>query len=354
MEERARVAEQPVGDDLVAEQRAVAARVPHPIGDDDVGQPDHHPPLARELAGGRGDQLLARPRRRHLDRAPAVLAEDEREREVMAPRRGEEPVGGAADRVDRAVAGGDPAEPGLEVADRGLVAPVEPLFVVAPGVPGERDPPAGVADVGIGEGRHERGQRSRLPDRVGVAEGDDLAPRPLDRGVLGRDLAGPGQVEDHVGAGGAGQLDGPVGGTVGGDDQLELLARVLLGERVGDLGGDHLLLVEGGDDQRDGRELGGHRRRGAAAAQALERREAERIGDVGMDEARDRAPEDLPGESHHDGPIIGCRRRRGLPGGARRARACVPRSHPSRKRRRLRPSPRPRAGRARRDRRSAR
>src|SRR4029078_6624684 len=58
--------------------------------------------------------------------------------------------------------------------------------------------------------------------------------------------------------------DVTVGGPVGGDDQLELLARILLGERVRDLGGDHILLVEGGDDQRDGRELGWHRRHGAA------------------------------------------------------------------------------------------
>ena len=59
------------------------------------------------------------------------------------------------------------------------------------------------------------------------------------------------QVEDEVGAGGAGALDGGVGGAVGGDDQLEPLARVVEGEGVGDLGGDHLLLVIGGDDQGD-------------------------------------------------------------------------------------------------------
>ena len=84
-----------------------------------------------------------------------------------------------------------------------------------------------------------------------------ISPRgALDRGVLGRHLAAARQVEDEVGAGVAGELDGPVGGAVGGDDQLEPLARVVERERVGDLGRDHVLLVEGGDDQRDARRLG--------------------------------------------------------------------------------------------------
>ena len=68
--------------------------------------------------------------------------------------------------------------------------------------------------------------------------------------VLGADLAPAGQLEHQVGAGPPGALGRLVAAPVAGHDQLEALARVVEPERVGHLGGDHLLLVVGGDDQR--------------------------------------------------------------------------------------------------------
>ena len=89
-----------------------------------------------------------------------------------------------------------------------------------------------------------------------ASEKATISPRgALGGGVLGDDLAAARQVEDEVGARRPRPLDGRVGGAVGGDDQLEPLARVVERQRVGDLGRDHLLLVVGGDDQRDDRQL---------------------------------------------------------------------------------------------------
>ena len=169
----------------------------------------------------------------------------------MAAAGGERQVGVAADRVDRAVAGGDAGQRGLHLPHRHLVAPVGALEVVAGGVE-EADLAADVADAAVGEGGDEAAQRVRRPDAVGVGEGEDLAGGLLGGGVEGGDLAARRQLEDEVGAGGAGELGGAVGGAVGGDDQLQAVARVVEGERVGDFRRDHLLLVVGGDDQRDG------------------------------------------------------------------------------------------------------
>ena len=85
------------------------------------------------------------------------------------------------------------------------------------------------------------------------------------RRVLGGDLAAAREVEDGVGAGRARGLRRPVGRAVAGDDDLELVARVVERERVGDLGGDDVALGVGGDDQRDGRERRRRRRRAASA-----------------------------------------------------------------------------------------
>ncbi len=108
----------------------------------------------------------------------------------MAARGLEEAVGGAPGRVDAAVAGGDPAQLRLQFTDPHLVAPVGALLVVPLGV-GEVDVPGGVTHSGIVERGGECCECAGLPGRVGVAEGHDLTPGALDRGVLGRHLAAP-------------------------------------------------------------------------------------------------------------------------------------------------------------------
>ncbi len=254
VQERAEVAEQPVGGDLEGEERRVAARGEHPFADDDVPEADHHPPFAGELALEGRDHLLLGPGRRRVERAQAALGEGEGEAEVVAAGGGERDVGVAADRVDGAVAGGDAGQRRLHLPHRHLVAPVGALEVAAAGVE-EADLAADVADPRVGEGGDEPAQRVGRPDAVGVGEGEDLAVGRLGGGVEGGDLAARRQLEDEVGAGGAGALGRRVGGAVGGDDDLQALARVVERERVGDFGGDHLLLVVGGDDQGDGGQL---------------------------------------------------------------------------------------------------
>ena len=134
------------------------------------------------------------------------------------PEGGERQVGGAADRVDGAVAGGDPGQRGLHLPHRHLVAPVGALEVVAAGVD-EADLAADVADRGVGEGLDQAAQGVGRPVAVGVGEGEQLAVGLLGGGVERGDLAAGGQLEHEVGAGGAGALGGRVGGAVGGDDR---------------------------------------------------------------------------------------------------------------------------------------
>ena len=251
VQRRAEVTQQPVRDELEGEEGRVAARGDHAFADDDVPEPDHHPPFAGELALHGRDHLLLRPRRRRVEGAQAALGQLEGEGEVMAPGRGQRQVGAAADRVDGAVAGGDPAQGRLHPPHRHLVAPVGALEVVAAGVD-EADLAADVADARVGEGLDQAAQGVGRPGAVGVGEGEQVAGRDLGSGVEGGDLAPGRQLEHEVGAGGAGALGGGIGGAVGGDDDPQPLARVVEGERVGDLGGDHLLLVVGGDDQGDG------------------------------------------------------------------------------------------------------
>ena len=245
-----------MAEDLERVQRRVAARVPHPVGADDVGDPDHHPPLARELALERRDHPLARPapRARRPSAGPR-LREQEGEREVVAAGRGQRDVVGAADRVDAAVAGGDPAEARLELAHAHLEAPVGALLVVALGV--EEDEP------GRRRSRPRRSSKAAtrraqgvgLPARVRVAEGDDLpATRARPRRSAAAILPPRGRSRTRSAPAPARELDRAVAGAVGGDDHLEQLARVVERERVRDLGRDHLLLVEGRDDQRDARQ----------------------------------------------------------------------------------------------------
>ena len=138
-----------------------------------------------------------------------------------------------------------------------------------PAVVDELHLPADVADARVGERLDEPRERVALPDRVGVGERDDVAARALDRGVLRADLAAVRELEHDVGARVARAPRRRVGRAVAGDDDLEPLTRVVERQRVGDLGGDHVLLGVGGDDERDARLLGRRQwrqaRRGAAA-----------------------------------------------------------------------------------------
>ena len=292
MQEWSEVAQQPVRGDLDRIQRRVAARRDHPLADDDVPEADHHPPLAGELALQGRHHLLLRGRPGDVERAHAPLGEQEGEGEVVAARGGQGDVGVAADGVDRPVAGGDSGQPGLQLPQRHLVAPVGPLEVAAARVE-EANLAADVADRRVGEGLDQMAEGVGRPVAVGVGEGEDLAAGALGGGVLGGDLAAARQVEDEVGAGRPGALDGGVGGAVGGDDQLEPLARVVEREGVGDLGGDHLLLVVGGDDQGDPRQLlPGAGAQGRTAAQPDQRPQGERVAEVGVDDQPGADPED--------------------------------------------------------------
>ena len=94
-------------------------------------------------------------------------------------------------RVDRAVAGGHRRQRRFAAAQPHLVAPVEALLVGA-GLVDETHLAAGVADRGVGERGDQRAQRARLPDRVGVREGQQLAARGRHGGVLRAHLAARG------------------------------------------------------------------------------------------------------------------------------------------------------------------
>src|SRR3954453_17285376 len=131
MQERREVAQQPVREDLERVQRRVAARVEDPALQEDQPRVAHHAALAAELRFVRRSRLLRRHRPRLVLRPPAALDHVEGEREVVAHTRIDLEVRLAAGRVESAVAGGNVAEPRLELADRHLVAPVEALLVVA-------------------------------------------------------------------------------------------------------------------------------------------------------------------------------------------------------------------------------
>ena len=171
----------------------------------------------------------------------------------MAPLRVDLDVVRAAHRVDRAVAARDRAEPRLGLALRQLVAPVDALAVGAVGRL-EHEPPAHVRDLRVGEVGDELPQRVGSPRRVRVGEGDDLARRLAHGAVLSRDLAAA-RVDDqaHAVAEALDELVRAVGGGVRGDDELELVGRIVEREQVLEPALDHRLLVVRGDDD-------GHRR----------------------------------------------------------------------------------------------
>jgi hypothetical protein len=216
-----------------------------------------HPHLPPVLALVAGRRPLEGERLRLVDRPPATLHHEVGKREVVAEARIDLGVVRPAQRIDGAVAGRDRAEPRLSLARHELVAPVDALLVRAVGRL-EPQAAADVRDSRIREVADELPQRIRRPGRVRVGEGDHLRLRRPDRRVLGSDLAAA-RVPDHPGAGGLRELLGPVGGGVGGDDELEQLRRVVERAKVVEAPLDRALLVVGGDDHRDGRQVLGSR-----------------------------------------------------------------------------------------------
>ena len=215
----------------------------------------------------------------------------------MAPLRVDLDVVGAADRVDRAVAAGDRAEPRLRQPLRHLVAPVDALAVRPVGRL-EDELPADVGDVRVGEVRDEPAQRVGSPGRVRVGEGEDLAVRLAHGPVLRRDLAAA-RVDDQPNAAVAEALDElvrAIGGGIGRDDELELLGRIVEREQVLEPPLDHRLLVVGGDDD-------GHERLDLvpphpARAQARQRGGAERVEQMRPEERAEREPEERLDRKH--------------------------------------------------------
>ena len=246
MEEPAAVPEQPVRDHLdeVAERQPLQ----HRAAQGDLPAVLEHAHLAPVLGLVRRRRLLERLRQRLVDRAAPRLHHPVGEREVVAPLRVDLDVVRPAHGVDRAVAAGDRAEPRLGLALRQLVAPVEALAVRAVGRL-EHEPSADVGDVGVGEVGDELPERIGRPGRVRVGEGDDLAAGLAHGPVLGGDLAAA-RVDDqpHAVAEALDELVRAVGRGVGGDDDLELVGRVVEREQVLEPALDHRLLVVGGDD----------------------------------------------------------------------------------------------------------
>ena len=208
----------------------------------------------------------------------------------MAPLRIDLDVVRPAHGVDRAVAAGDRAEPRLRLALHELVAPVEALLVRAVGRL-QHEPAADVRDLGIREVGDQVSQRVGRPGRVCVREGDDLAARLAHGPVLGGHLAAA-RVHDqaHAVAEALHELVRAVGGGVGGDDELELVGRVVEREQVLEPALDHRLLVVGGDDH-------GHARldrpfADRTSAHARERGGRERVDEVCPEERSQREPED--------------------------------------------------------------
>ena len=298
MEKAAAVAEQPVRDHLdeVAERQPLQ----HRAAQRDLPAVLEHAHLAPVLGLVRRRRLLERLRRRLVDRAAPGLHHPVREGEVVAPLRVDLDVVGPAHRVDRAVAAGDRTEPRLGLALRQLVAPVEALLVRAVGGL-EHEPPADVGDIRVGEVGDELPKRVGCPGRVRVGEGEDLAAGLAHGPVLGGDLAAA-RVHDqpHAVSEALDQLVRAVGRGVGGDDDLELVGRIVEREQVLEPPLDHRLLVVGGDDH-------GHVRldrllADAPRANARECGGAERVDACVHSERAQREPEEEL--EHQHGPSV--------------------------------------------------
>ena len=307
VEERRRVAQRAVRVDLERVQRPVAARREHPVA-------RARCPTARSSSAACGRTrprssapcAPRRPRRaRRRARQPRFVSSNGNERSWLRDA-SRTMIGVAAHRVDRAVSGRDAAELRLELAHRHLVAPVGALLVRAVAV--RRSAPGRRRSRPWGRRTARRACAARPGAQNAFAsENASTSPSRLaTAGVLGRDLAAAAEVEHAVGARLARELDGAVRRPVGGDDQLEPVARVVERERVA------RPCARSPPPRRARRRsatpTGGSPARPAGAgapAHPASAPTAQRVGDVRVDEQRDRGPEgDLEREHRR---IIGVR-----------------------------------------------
>ncbi len=205
-----------------------------------------------------------------VDGAAPALHHQVREREVVTEARIDLDVVRATYRIDRPVAARDRPEPRLLLAQPDLVAPVGALAVAAVGRASARGAPPrtrrpGQRSCGRACGARptptsrSRPKRRRSPPASRAPRGP--APRPCRRGGSGSASrrSNPSTISSR-----------PVARRVGGDDELEPLARIVEREQVLEPPRDHRLLVVGGDDHGHGR----RRRRREHPAQAAPARAA--------------------------------------------------------------------------------
>ena len=289
----------------------VAGREPaeHRAAQRDLPAVLEHAHLARVLGLVRRRGLLERERGGLVDGPLAGLHHPVREGEVVAPLRVDLDVALATQRVDRAVPARDRAEPRLLLPQPELVAPVQPL-AVRPGGVLQAQAAADVGDLGVGEAGDELPERVGRPARVRVGEGDDLALGLAHGAILGGDLAAARAVEQPdarlAGGDGLDELVRAVARGVGGDDQLELLRRIVEREQVLEPPLDHALLVVGGDDHGDRRLARGVLRH-TALAHPGKRAGRERIADVRPGERAERAPEERLRQRHRASVLLASR-----------------------------------------------
>jgi hypothetical protein len=154
--------------------------------------------------------------------------------------------------VDRAVAARDRPHPGFRLAHPELVPPVEPLSIGSV----RREDAKLAAHVRYGRIRErpdEHAKRIGRPGRIRVGERHDVGIHVADGTILGRHLAAA-RVADNLDARELqGNRLGSVVRRVGGDDDLELLRRVVELEEILEPPGDHGFLIVRGYDHRDRR-----------------------------------------------------------------------------------------------------
>jgi hypothetical protein len=279
-----------VGDELEEVERP--RRPEHAAGDDVSPGARDRAHLAPILVLRLARRLLDRDRLGVVHRAPAALLHQVRKAEVVAELGVVLDVRLAAHRVDRPVAGGDRARRRLLLSHPHLVAPVETLQVGAVGAL-EAELARDVADLRVGQIADELAQRVGLPLRVRVGEREHVALGLAHRPVLGGDLSlSRAAQEPDAWLALRDLLDDlvrPVGGAVGGDDDLELVHGVVEREQVLEPAADHGLLVMCRDDERDG---GSHvLARDRPRAEAGQRPHGRGIADVRPRESAERAPE---------------------------------------------------------------
>ncbi len=174
-----------------------------------------------------------------------------------------------------------------------LVAPVRALLVRALRR-AQLEAPAHVGDAGIRERRDELLERVGSPLAVRVRERDDVdVGERSHRVVLGVDLAAARRAHELDAAvrEAAHDLVRPVARGVRGDEDAQAIARVVERERVLELALDHVVLVVGGDHERDARPEALVRAR-RARPQPRQRRDEQRVQRVRPDERGEREPED--------------------------------------------------------------